>query len=90
MERFNETLRELSEEEWTEEIKVQERRFLTVQWIPELSASKTTTTSGTSSNQSGTSRQKLLEWSLDRKREKYFWWTYRNSSKNKQYALAMP
>ena len=61
MARFNKTLRELSEEEWTEEIKVKERSFLPVQWIPELSSSKTTTTSGTSSNQSGISRQKLLE-----------------------------
>jgi len=29
--RFNKTLRELSEEEWTEEIKAQERSFLPVQ-----------------------------------------------------------
>jgi len=31
MARFNKTLRELSEEEWTEEIKAQERSFLPVQ-----------------------------------------------------------
>jgi len=31
MARFNKTLRELSEEEWNEEMKVQERRFLPVQ-----------------------------------------------------------
>jgi len=31
MARFNNTLRGLSEEEWTEEIKVQERSFLPVQ-----------------------------------------------------------
>jgi len=30
MARFNTTLRELSEEEWTEEIKAQERSFLSV------------------------------------------------------------
>jgi len=31
MPRFNKKLRELSEEEWTEEIKVKERSFLPVQ-----------------------------------------------------------
>jgi len=35
MTRLNTTSRELSKEEWTEEIKAQERSFLPVQWIPE-------------------------------------------------------